>query len=663
MPVELDDTSINIIKDGNTVPIEFAKSTGFRSVPSTDYSVYGVGDNQNYQLGYSNTGNQLTPRYLNWFSDNSIVISQIVCGSHYTMFLTDNGNVYGVGNNGYYQLGYSSNGDPLTPIHLSWFREGGNNITISQIACGARHSMFLTDDGNVYGIGENRRYQLGYSSSTSSQSTPIHLSWFREGGNNITISQIACGSSHTMFLTDDGNVYGVGRNSHYQLGYSSSTGNQSTPRYLSWFREGGNNITISQIACGRFYTMFLTDDGNVYGVGDNSYYQLGYSSSASNQSTPRYLSWFREGGNNITISQIVCGYYYTMFLTDDDNIYGVGANYSYQLGYSSSTSSQSTPRHLSWFHEGGNNITISQIACGDYHTMFLTDDGNVYGVGNNGSYQLGYSSTGNQSTPRHLNWFYEDGNNITISQIACGQLHTMFLSGENNYNGVEYVAQWSYSSDNPNVHTYSNVGIGATASETFKLNVRGDLNVIGNIYIDGNVISNYWTKTADNNLYILNKNVGVGKTDPQYSLDTSGTIFSKYGGITATGNNTWAVASDRRIKENIVLADYNKCAENIKSIELYRYKYKSFIINADDKNQLGFIAQNVMNYYPKAVKSYKYKLNKNDTIDLLSVDITQINYSMFGAIKHIESEIIAIKEYLGITEEQSQENAVMYNSN
>ena len=213
------------------------------------------------------------------------------------------------------------------------------------------------------------------------------------------------------------------------------------------------------------------------------------------------------------------------------------------------------------------------------------------------------------------------------------------------------------------MYTYSNVGIGATASETFKLNVRGDLNVIGNIYINGNVISNYWTKTADNNLYILNKNVGVGKTDPQYSLDTSGTIFAKYGGITATGNNTWAVASDRRIKENIVLADYNKCAENIKGIELYRYKYKSFIINADDKNQLGFIAQNVMNYYPKAVKSYKYKLNKNDTIDLLSVDITQINYSMFGAIKHIESEIIAIKEHLGITEVQSQENTVMYNSN
>ena len=652
MPVELDDTSINIIKDGNTVPIEFAKSTGFRSVPSTDYSVYGVGYNNYNQLGYSNTGNQLIPRYLNWFSDNSIVISQIACGRFYTMFLTNNGNVYGVGANYYNQLGYSNTSTQSTPVHLNWFSD--NSIVISQIACGENHTMFLTDDGNVYGVGYNGYRQLGYNSS-SAQSTPVHLSWFREGENNITISQIACGSNHTMFLTDDGNVYGVGNNYDYQIGYSN-IGYQSTPRHFSSFIT--QSKVFSQIACSEDHTMLLTDDGNIYGLGRNNYYQLGHYWTGS-QLTPRQLNWFND--NSIVISQIVCGYYHTMFLTDDGNVYGVGSNSNYRLG---NTGYQTyDPVLLSWFREGGNNITISQIACGNNYTIFLTDDGNVYGVGANDNYQLGYSDTSDQSTPRHLIKFYEDGNNITITQIACGQYHTMFLSGENNYNGVEYVAQWSYSSDNPNVHTYSNVGIGATASETFKLNVRGDLNVIGNIYIDGNVISNYWTKTADNNLYILNKNVGVGKTDPQYSLDTSGTIFAKYGGITATGNNTWAVASDRRIKENIVLADYNKCAENIKGIELYRYKYKSFIINADDKNQLGFIAQNVMNYYPKAVKSYKYKLNKNDTIDLLSVDITQINYSMFGAIKHIESEIIAIKEYLGITEEQSQENAVMYNSN
>ena len=655
MPVELDDTTINIIKDGNTLPIEFAKSTGFRSVPSTDYSVYGVGYNNYHQLGYSNTSKQLTPRHLNWFSDNSIAISQIACGNNHTMFLTNDGNVYGVGYNYDYQLGYSSStANQLTPRHLSWFREDGNNITITQIACGNNHTMFLTDDGNVYGVGRNDKYQLGYSSSTADQPTPRHLSWFHENGNNITITQIACGNNHTMFLTNDGSVYGVGKNHDYQLGYSD-TSDQSTPRHLSSFIT--QSKVFSQIACGEDHTMLLTD-GNVYALGKNNFYQLG-DYLTSSQLTPRQLNWFTN--NSIVISQIVCGYYHTMFITDDGNVYGVGNNGNYQLGNIGYQIYD--PVFLSWFREGGNNITITQISCGYAYTMFLTDDGNVYGVGGNGNYQLGYSNTSDQLTPRHLSWFHENGNNITISQISCGFSYTMFLSGENNYDGVEYVAQWSYSSDNPNVYTYSNVGIGATASETFKLNVRGDLNVIGNIYIDGNVISNYWTKTADNNLYILNKNVGVGKTDPQYSLDTSGTIFAKYGGITATGNNTWAVASDRRIKENIVLADYNKCAENIKGIELYRYKYKSFIINADDKNQLGFIAQNVMNYYPKAVKSYKYKLNKNDTIDLLSVDITQINYSMFGAIKHIESEIIAIKEYLGITEEQSQENAVMYNSN
>ena len=126
----------------------------------------------------------------------------------------------------------------------------------------------------IYGVGENSNYQIGYSSSTANQPTPKYSSWFID--NKIEVSQISCGYAYTMFLTDDGNVYGFGQNSNYQLGYSSSTGNQPTPIHLSWFHEGGNNITISQISCGYAYTMFLTNDGNVYGVGNNYYYQLGY---------------------------------------------------------------------------------------------------------------------------------------------------------------------------------------------------------------------------------------------------------------------------------------------------------------------------------------------------------------------------------------------------
>jgi len=632
--------------------------------------IYGVGENSNYQIGYSSsTANQPTPKYSSWFIDNKIEVSQISCGYAYTMFLTDDGNVYGFGQNSNYQLGYSSStGNQPTPIHLSWFHEGGNNITISQISCGYAYTMFLTNDGNVYGVGNNYYYQLGYIDSNSKQSTPRHLSWFHENGNNITISQISCGGNHTMFLTDDGNVYGVGNNTYYQLGYSDSNSTQSTPRHLSWFHENGNNITISQISCGHSHTMFLTDDGNVYGVGWNSYYQLGYSNTSA-QSTPRHLSWFHEDGNNITITQITCSFSHTIFLTDDGNVYGVGKNDKYQLGYSSSTANQRTPRHLSWFHENGNNITISQISCGNNHTMFLTDDGNVYGVGRNDKYQLGYSSsTGNQSTPRHLSWFHENGNNITITQIACGGLYTMFMDKELPFTyivnetvtntvttttineiigNISYYPQWTYSSSNPRIYNYGNVGIGTIASDNDKLTVNGNINIIGNIALN-NLSMGYWYSNANNTKIYISGSLGIGSSNPLYSIESHGVIYSSAGGITGNASTYWTTVSDRRIKSNIEFASNEICFENVKNIDLYNFNY----IGKDNK-QYGFIAQEVAKYYPKAIKTESKKINEVLIDDLMSLDLSQLNYTLFGAVKHVFNEINDIKRQIGMIKDDA----------
>jgi len=514
--------------------------------------------------------------------------------------------IYGVGNNFHNQIGGNlSSSNLATPKYSSWFID--NRIIVSQIACGQNHTMFLTDDGNIYGFGQNSNYQLGYSNSTANQSTPRHLSWFREGGNNITITQIACGAYHTMFLTDDGNVYGVGRNSNYQLGYSNSTANQSTPRYLSWFREGGNNITISQIDCGYYHTMFLTDDGNVYGVGYNSHYQLGYSSTSSSQSTPRYLSWFREGGNNITITQIACGGFYTMFLTDDSNVYGVGYNSQYQLGYSSTSSSQSTPRYLSWFREGGNNITITQIACGGSHTMFMDQE---------------------------LLFTYIDTETVT-NTVATTTINETI-------GNISYYPQWTYSSSNSHIYNYGNVGIGTIASDNDKLTVNGNINIIGNI-AQNNLSMGYWYSNANNTKIYISGSLGIGSSNPLYSIESHGVIYSSAGGITGNASTYWTTVSDRRIKSNIEFASNEICFENVKNIDLYNFNY----IGKDNK-QYGFIAQEVAKYYPKAIKTESKKINEVVIDDLMSLDLSQINYTLFGAVKHVFNEINDIKKQIGM---------------
>jgi hypothetical protein len=130
--------------------------------------------------------------------------------------------------------------------------------------------------------------------------------------------------------------------------------------------------------------------------------------------------------------------------------------------------------------------------------------------------------------------------------------------------------------------------------------------------------------------------VGIGTTSPEYSLDVRGFIFTSAGGYTQTGSENWVVQSDRRIKENIVKASYEKCLDNVKKIELYNFNFKDNCVNTNDKNQLGFIAQEVQQVYPKAVEVGRMTLDNNQGInDLLTLNTTQIKYTLYGAVKNL----------------------------
>ena len=157
-----------------------------------------------------------------------------------------------------------------------------------------------------------------------------------------------------------------------------------------------------------------------------------------------------------------------------------------------------------------------------------------------------------------------------------------------------------------------------------------------------------WTYNSSNtNVYHMG-NVGIGTKSPEYHLDVRGSIYSSLGGYTQTGLTTWSIASDRRIKENIVKASYEKCLENVKNIELYNFNFKDNCVNTNDKHQLGFIAQEVQQVYPKAVEVGKMILNTNETIDdLLSLNTTQIDYTLYGAVKNLIEKIEDIDNELG----------------
>ena len=135
-------------------------------------------------------------------------------------------------------------------------------------------------------------------------------------------------------------------------------------------------------------------------------------------------------------------------------------------------------------------------------------------------------------------------------------------------------------------------------------------------------------------------NIDSGGTRPIY-MRTNGQVwaFSSLGPCYNAKNiSTWDIGSDHRIKEDIKKANLKICYNNVKNINLYRFKYIDGFKEATkhDRTQLGYIAQQVQKHFPKSVQRSKTRIeDKREIPDFASVDVSQVNYTLFGAVKQL----------------------------
>ena len=95
------------------------------------------------------------------------------------------------------------------------------------IAAGNKHSMVLTGKGEVLSFGDGGNGQLGHGDDKD-QHEPKVIEEMR----GTRVVAIAAGIKHSMVLTDKGEVLSFGRGWHGQLGHGDSEGRQLVPKVI-----------------------------------------------------------------------------------------------------------------------------------------------------------------------------------------------------------------------------------------------------------------------------------------------------------------------------------------------------------------------------------------------------------------------------------------------
>eukprot|EP00300_Choanocystis_sp_HF-7_P010150 c16812_g1_i1.p2 GENE.c16812_g1_i1~~c16812_g1_i1.p2 ORF type:complete len:170 (+),score=31.40 c16812_g1_i1:761-1270(+) len=123
--------------------------------------------------------------------------------------------------------------------------------SIVSAAAGAHHTLLLTETGEVFAFGCNMNGELGVGSEEPFIAEPTLVSALM----GCCVVQIACGVSHSVAITDKGEMYSWGGNSYGQLGLGNFV-SVSEPQLVDRLPPASRVVKIS---CGSFHTAAVVE--------------------------------------------------------------------------------------------------------------------------------------------------------------------------------------------------------------------------------------------------------------------------------------------------------------------------------------------------------------------------------------------------------------------
>jgi alpha-tubulin suppressor-like RCC1 family protein len=237
------------------------------------------------------------------------------------------------------------------------------NIRITKVAAGYGFSLLVTDQGHVWSLGINEKFQLGLAHRFNQDRPQLikHLA------AQAVITDVACGQQHSVALDNNQKLWSWGLGVFGQLGHSSLR-DEPVPRQLVSFtlnqsvavpvddgdpnpiqvsddiQHASKEIRIAQVACGSHHTLALDTEGRIWSWGSSEYGQQGGSKNYEDLGTregqskeqhfyysiPRLLTGGLNGKRPV---KIACGNLHNIALTEDGCMWTWGWGQTGALGH------------------------------------------------------------------------------------------------------------------------------------------------------------------------------------------------------------------------------------------------------------------------------------------------------------------------------------------
>ena len=498
-----------------------------------DGTVYGVGSNTYGKLGDGTTDQQINPVQV--LDVNGGVFSgvhNISAGFNHNIFLKNNGTVWANGYNSWGLLGDRTSTNSSHPVQV--LGADANVFTGAiDISAASHHSIYLKDDGTVWGVARNLSGQLGNGStaSTSNMVQAIAPDSLSEPFGKTYLKQISARSSHTVYLKSDGTVGAVGYNIHGQLG-DGTTMQRTNPVQVT-NADGTELSGVVGISVGSYHSVFLKSDGTVWATGKNEYGQLG--DGTTTQRTNPVQVTNADGTELSGVVGISAGSNHTVYLKAMARC-GDGTELFWQVETVHPPKNQSFPGN-EWGWNGLNGVV--GISARRNHTVYLKSDGTVWAAGYNYNGQLGDGTTTQRNNPVQVT--NGDGTGLNgVVGISAGSSHTVYLKSDGTV--------WAAGSN-----TSGRLGDGTTTQRTNPVqvtNVDGSgLNGVVGISAGGN--HTVYLK-SDGTVWAVGSNsygqLGYGsttqRTNPVQVTNGDGSGLSGVVGISAGGSHTVYLKGD-----------------------------------------------------------------------------------------------------------------------